>query len=246
MASKSKLSIARRFKEVLEHSAQLTRTQVDSDGLSVGQATLSDWQCDRLRKTYADLSTNRRYKKAVEFFLTDLYGPVDFSQRDNDIARVYPLMVKVLSADAIESLTQGLELNTLTMELDMLLLQVLIDECGFDPAHGELDFETYAQGYKACDNYEQRKTQIEMIGQIGQKLEHVTRNRLILTAVQLARRPARLAGFGELQSFIERGLAGFRAMGSATEFLQTVEYRETKLLDAIYKGEPIPEDIRVA
>ena len=33
---------------------------------------------------------------AAQFFLTDLYGEHDFSQRDADIARVIPMMQKLL------------------------------------------------------------------------------------------------------------------------------------------------------
>jgi len=81
--------------------------------------------------------------------------------------------------------------------------------------------------------------------EVGESLEEVTRKRMILTAVKVARKPAQLAGFGELQSFIERGLAAFRAMGSANEFLSTLHSREMRLLDAIYAGKPPPKSLNI-
>lgn len=247
MSAAKKKSVAKRFRLLLEETSKLTRARADSGGLGVSEKVLAEWQCARLAASYEDLSAQKRYKKAVDFFLTDLYGPIDFSQRDDDIKRVYPLMVNVLSADAIESLAQGLELNSLSMTLDHQLLEVLVDQLGFDAQSepGALDYEMYAEGYRLCDNYDERVRQIDLIVELGENLEEVTRKRLILAAVKVARKPAYLAGFGELQSFIERGLAAFKAMGSANEFLTTLHSREMRLLDAIYADKPPPKALNI-
>ncbi len=247
MTAAKKKTVAKRFRTILEETSRLTRERVKGGGLSKGQEVLATWQCSRLAATYEDLSAQKRYEKAVEFFLTDLYGPLDFSQRDKDIKRVYPVMVNVLSADAIDSLAQGLELNSLSMILDARLLEVLVKECGFDARTepGALDYQMYAEAYRACDNYDKRVRQIDLIVQVGENLESVTRRRMILAAVKVARKPAQIAGFGELQSFIERGLAAFKAMGSANEFLATLHSREMRLLDSIYSGKPPPKTLNI-
>lgn len=245
--SAKKKSVAKRFRLLLEETSKLSRARADGENLGVSEKVLAEWQCARLAASYADLSAQKRYEKAVDFFLTDLYGPIDFSQRDEDIKRVYPIMVNVLSADAIESLAQGLELNGLSMALDQKLLGVLIDDLGFDAENepGALDYEMYAEGYRLCDNYDERAHQIDLIVELGESLEAVTRKRLILAAVKVARKPAYLAGFGELQSFIERGLAAFKAMGSANEFLATLHSREMRLLDAIFADKPPPQALNI-
>jgi hypothetical protein len=56
----------------------------------------------------------------------------------------------------------------------------------------------------------------------------------------LAAKPARVAGFGELQEFLERGFDAFRHMGGAAEFLQTVETREKAILERLFAGHPRP------
>lgn len=247
MTAAQKKSVAKRFRTLLEETSRLTRARVDGGGLNTAQQVLTTWQCSRLSSTYADLSAQKRYTKAVDFFLTDLYGPLDFSQRDDDIRRVYPIMVNVLSAEAIHSLGQGLELNSLSMSLDARLLETLTTECGFDAKNepGALDYQMYAEAYRACDNYSDRVRQIDLMVEVGENLEVVTRKRLILAAVKVARKPAQIAGFGELQSFIERGLAAFKAMGSANEFLATVHSREMRLLDAIYSSKPPPKALNI-
>jgi hypothetical protein len=61
---------------------------------------------------------------------------------------------------------------------------------------------------------------------------------MIYLTVKVARGPARLAGFGELQSFIERGLYAFKKMKGARRFLDALAEREMQVLNAIYDGEP--------
>jgi len=147
VAAANKKSVAKRFRLLLEETSRLTRIRADNGELGVGEKLLAEWQCARLTSTYSDLSAQKRYRKAVDFFLTDLYGPIDFSQRDDDIKRVYPIMVNVLSADAIDSLAKGLELNSMSMELDARLLEVLVQEFGLDASEepGALDYEMYGR-----------------------------------------------------------------------------------------------------
>src|SRR5258708_24699619 len=66
------------------------------------------WQARRLRMTYADLSANDRYGAAITFFQNDLYGPGDYSRRDADIARVVPMLVKVLPERLIATVAQAM------------------------------------------------------------------------------------------------------------------------------------------
>ena len=51
---------------------------------------LQHWQCERLLVTHDDLAQQKRYQKAMAFFVDELYGPKDFSQRDADLVRVIP------------------------------------------------------------------------------------------------------------------------------------------------------------
>src|SRR4051794_18012483 len=63
---------------------------------------LARWQSLRLQMTYADLASEPRYFAAIDFFRTDLYGPGDFSRRDEDLARVVPMLVRMLPARMID------------------------------------------------------------------------------------------------------------------------------------------------
>lgn len=220
----------------LDRMAELHHDTVQEGTLAPDIARLRRWQSERLSRTHADLKQDKRYAPAIEFFLDELYGPKDFSRRDADISRVYPMMVRVLPDEALTALSRALELNVLSHELDARLVQ----ELRVLNAEQEITEESYAEAYRRCDNYGERRHQIELIYRLGKDLDRIVRHRFIGTTLKLARRPARVAGFGELQEFLEQGYSAFRHMKDAQPFIETIASRELTLLDRIYAGEPRP------
>ncbi len=200
---------------------------------------LADWQARRLRMTYADLAADKRYTAAIQFFQNDLYGPGDFSRRDADLARVVPMMVKMVPDGVIVTMALSMELNALSQELDRVLLSRL------PRADGHFSVAEYCKAYRRAGNFPLRKRQVELIGQIGGALDRYVQKPLVRTALAMMRQPARLAGLSALQDFLERGFAAFRGMGGAQAFLATVDERETQIMDAIIDGayDPFPDPL---
>jgi hypothetical protein len=193
---------------------------------------LADWQSRRLRATYADLARDPRYAAAIAFFSSDLYGE-DFSRRDADLARVAPLMGRMLPQGMLLTVAGAMELSVVSQMLDRALARQL------DPAP-PLSVARYCAAYRAVDDRLARERQITLIVSVGGALDRYVRKPLIRSALAAMRAPARAAGFGALQDFLERGFAAFRSMRGATEFLAIVEQRETALMNAILEGNPAP------
>lgn len=204
---------------------------------------LSQWQSDRLARTHADLLKSPRYGLATEFFLSDLYAPKDFSRRDSDLERSYPMIITILPGQAIYAVALAVELNVLSHEMDEKMLSILCKELGVKEHITET---LYAEAYRRCDNYKQRQRQIQLIRVLGEDLDGVVAKPFIYSALRLARTPAQLSGFGELQDFLERGFRAFRHMKGAKEFLETIYSRETRILDRIYAHHPDPFNLRIA
>jgi hypothetical protein len=202
---------------------------------------LADWQARRLRRTYVDLARDPRYAAAIAFFGSDLYGPGDFSRRDADLARVVPLMSRMLPEGVLATIAGAMELSALSQELDRALLQRL------DPTL-PLSVPAYCDAYRAVDDRASRERQIALIVSSGRALDRYVGKALVRAALMAMRSPARIAGFNALQDFLERGFAAFRGMRGADEFLAIVEARETALMNAILAGDraPFPEPARVA
>jgi len=200
---------------------------------------LADWQARRLRMTYADLAADPRYTAAIQFFQNDLYGAADFSRRDADLARVVPMMVKMLPDAVIFTVAAAMELNALSQELDRVVLGRL------PRADGYFSVIDYCKAYRRAGNFPARERQIRLIGDIGTALDHYVRKPLVRTALAMMRQPARMAGMSALQDFLERGFAAFRTMNGAQTFLATIAERETQIMEAIVGGssDPFPDPL---
>lgn len=214
--------------------------RVSGEELEHGMRLLRAWQSARLARTHADLLADPRYGPACEFFLTDVYAPRDFSQRDHDITRVYESMHSVMPRALSRVLEMTIALNELTKELDETLLDVLVDELG---VKDEITEEQYAEGYRRSDTYDLRVRQIELILELGREIDRLVHKPAVGLALRLAGIPARLAGWHEMQDFIERGFAAFKHMKNAEPFLETITGRERRILDRIYEGVEDPFDV---
>lgn len=202
-----------------------------------GLAQLQRWQRERLTFTYADLDQDPRFQPAAEFFFNDLYGVDHFTQTEQEARRAYSLLMKTLPHHLIDTLDMALELHELTAQLDLRLLGALREIQGREPS---ITKQNYAAAYRHCDNREERRHQIHLICQVGEDLDAVVHKPLVGVALRLARTPARLAGLGTLQDFLERGYHAFCHLDGAEDFLEAVYRRETRILERIFAGHPRP------
>ncbi len=223
--------------ETLRQIERLRHERVAPAPLDPGVLLLRRWQALRLSRTYADLLEHPRYQSACRFFLDDLYGARDFSQRDHDLTQMYEFSRRVFPEQSIRPLARTVELHFMTQSLDARLLDALVNRLGVTDT---ITPALYAEAYRLCDNYVERVQQIELIGEIGQMLDGLVKLPLVGAAVALARGPAARAGYGELTEFLERGYNAFKHMRGSTFFLSTVRQRELRILDKLFANDPDP------
>jgi len=130
MTNNSSLSDVTRILQLLQQGEEIKHEHVVGAKLDPQLALLRAWQAGRLAQTYADLLADPRYSPACRFFLSDIYAPRDLSQRDQDIGRLYTLLLRVMPAQTLQLLVEVVELNNLTNALDDRLLRVLVDQLG--------------------------------------------------------------------------------------------------------------------
>ena len=141
-------------------------------------------------------------------------------------------MERLLPGEALRALMLAIELEILSQELDADVVRHL-------PA-GPITVGTYAEGYRGAGRRADRERQIELLGSIGDYLDHVVRKPIVRTLVRFARGPAHAAGFGALQDLLERGLDAFEAMHGASEFLTTIRDREVRAMQRVFAGTADP------
>jgi hypothetical protein len=214
------------------------REQARASGLLPQVLKLQAWQCKRLLVSHSDMMEQKRFQAAMQFFVDELYGPKDFSQRDQEVAKVVPKMAKLLPDQALRSLESALHLNDLSMQLDIQLSKEL--------AGKDIDRDSYFKAYRACDNQPQRQQQIDFIQVLGEDLAEVVHIKGISTLLFLSRKPAKLAGVSSLHEFIENGFKAFKEIGQVEDFLKPVIERERQLMLAMFSNKspnPLPEGI---
>ncbi|MBL0140931.1 MAG: hypothetical protein IPP91_02425 [Betaproteobacteria bacterium] len=193
---------------------------------------VKSWQAVRLARTYADLLVDPRYAKATAFFLGDLYGAKDFSGRDEAMRRIYPIMVRTLPRGAVETAALAIEVDALSEDLDRRMAAAI------DP--GPVTEASYARAYRRVGARAERVRQIELIDNVGRRLDKLVVMPFLFATLKVMRGPAKLLGLEELQTFLERGFVAFRHMGGAEHFLATISGRESEILNRLFSGHPNP------
>ncbi|MBM3391973.1 MAG: hypothetical protein FJY34_08390 [Betaproteobacteria bacterium] len=200
---------------------------------------LRTWQADRLAATYRDLLESERYHDAARFFLTDLYGPKDFSERDDEVERILPTLSATLPASGLRTIALAIEVDALSEELDA----AMVTELRRARAIGNITEKAYAEAYRRAGHRRERELQLGLIGRIGEALAALVRKPLIHAALRIMRGPARLAGLAELHQFLDHGYNAFHGMGEPTEFLAAIATREETILRQLFDGASKPFEI---
>ena len=221
----------------LEHSDALQHQPTAGVVLDPPLAVLRAWQSQRLAQTYADLLADPHAGPACRFFLSDIYAPRDFSQRDHDIERIYAFVSRVLPPQTLHLLSTVIELNHLTTRLDTDLCRELVEQLGMTDT---ITPQQYAAGYRICANYAARVQQIDLSSHVLEQVGAGARLGVVGLAMKLVRRPAQRAGWGELYDFLARGYAAFRQLHDVPTFVGAIAQRERRILEQIFSGNADP------
>lgn len=196
--------------------------------LAASVEAVKGFQHRRFAHTYADMLGHPRFGPAARFFLADLYGPSDFSDRDTQFGRVVPALVRLFPRELVTTVASLAALHALSERLDTLMGVAL---CG-----NTVDAAKYTDAWQNCGTRADREQQIVLTGQVGASLERYTRNPLLRHSLRMMRGPAKAAGLGALQRFLETGFDTFKEMRGSDEFLQAIAQRERAVCEALFNG----------
>lgn len=223
---KTTMPVAKLIQEHLREVETERTTRALVEGLEAKVCAIKEFQQRRFRHTYADLLSSERYGAACRFFLEELYGPDDFSQRDQQFAKVVPTLVRLFPKEIVDTVAALAELHALSERLDT--------EMGRHLVQTSVDAATYVGAWRSTGQHAERHLQIDLTLHVARLLDSLTRKPLLRNGLRLMRPPARAAGLGELQRFLERGFDTFSAMKGAEFFVAAVERRERVLASALF------------
>ena len=202
------------------------RKRAATPALAPAVAVLKGYQQKRFERTHAGLLVHPRYGRAANFFLGELYGPQDFTQRDAQFSRIVPALVRLFPADTVGTVESLAAVHALSERLDTAMA---IHLAGEPPTRSG-----YLRAWQATGEPAARARQIELVMRVGEALDRHTRSFVLRASLKAMRGPARAAGMGALQTFLEAGFDAFGAMGGAKEFLATIHASETALVRRLF------------
>lgn len=213
------------LKELAAVNAERER-RVGDAAFAARVEAIKRYQQRRFELTYADLLTHPRYAGASNFFLGELYGPSDFTQRDAQFVRIVPALVRLFPAEVVRSVQALAALHALSEQFDSRM--------GRAVNALPVDAVSYATAWQQCGDAPGRERQIALLEQVGHALDALTRNPLLRHSLRMMRGPARAAGMSALHSFLEAGFDTFRGMRGADEFLGLIGSRERLLAASLF------------
>jgi hypothetical protein len=217
---------AQAIQQQLDRVSMLRAARLANEGLARRVAAVKRYQHARFSRDYVGPIINARYGAAARFFLDDLYGPMDFGDRDAQFERVVPAMGRLLPAEIMHTVVQLAELHALSEDLDQQMALALdVDS---------VDDGSYRAAWLSVGRREDRERQLGLLMTIGDALDRHTRRLWLPATLKLMRGPAKAAGLSQLQSFLERGLAAFATMGGAQEFLEIIAINERRQIEDMF------------
>lgn len=199
--------------------------------LAASRAALKRYQAARLASTHADLLQAPDSARAARFFLDELYGAHDLSQRDVDLERIIPTLQRMLPYEPLHAITEAIVLDALTEKLDSAMARVLGPEFGA---------ARYAEAFRTSAPRAERERQLDLVETLGRSLCKLVRIPMLSATLSLMGQPARLTGLGGLHHFLLSGFTSFRDMREPMRFIDTVIARERQLMAHIYSGSGRP------
>jgi hypothetical protein len=226
---------ATRCREMLAWNHRLAE-KISAPGFALEPfQALQQWQRERLAESYSDLMNQESYRPACEFFLEELYGGLDFQERDQEVARVMSVMVRFLPGNALHIMADAFELQALSLKFDMAMAQRFESNGATD-----LNVASYGLFYRSCGKGPQRERQIVLIREVGNELAKLVHKPFVVRLIRLMRGPAYAAGFGALQSFLESGVLSFRQLDDPVYFVNTIYERERLSMQKLFAGDAEP------
>ncbi len=232
------MDAAHTIRDAVARVSTIRQQVAGQPGLRAALVNVKALQARRFAGTYSDLLQSAEYGPAARFFLEDLYSDKDYSQRDAQFSRIAGALQRLFPQQVIATAVSLAQLHLLTEELDWQMA------ARWAP-YAEGSIEGLAAHYIACwrdvGRDEDRSRQLEVVLTVGKDLDRLTRTPGLRLMLRMMRGPAKTAGLGSLQDFLETGFDTFANMTgkgrNADEFLNTIRARESSWIRRLSHGD---------
>jgi hypothetical protein len=229
---------AQEIRDAVSEVARLRQQAREQPALGAAVAQVKRLQSRRFAGTYADMLGGGPYRAAAHFFLHELYGDADYSERDAQFSRIAGALQRLFPQQVTATAVALAQLHALTERLDHAMGAAWAHDAA---PHG--DAPRYTHAWRAVAARAERRAQLARVLEIGGELQRLTRTSGLRLMLKMMRAPAVAAGMGALQRFLEAGFDTFAALarerGGAGGFLRVIDERESALIELLFDGDPV-------
>ena len=231
---------AHAIREAME-AVQRTRQVCARDAaLADALRAVKSLQTQRFAATYADLLQAPGTAPVARFFLEELYGERDFSERDAQFSRIAGTLERLFPEPVVQTAVELAHLHAITESLDLAMAQAWV-AARAEAAGPQGEALRYLHSWRSVGRRADRERQLATVQSIGHALARLTHMPGLRTLLRMMRTPARTAGLAALQGFLEAGFDTFgtlaRQRAAVDSFLGTIASREAALMQQWFDGD---------
>lgn len=231
------MDAAAQIRQSLRKVARLHAQADASRPLQEALQHVKHFQARRFAGTYHDLLQSPNFAAPTQFFLQELYGVRDFSDRDAQFARIAGALQTFFPKQVVATAIALAQLHALTEALDLEMAQQFL--ALESQATGlTLNCGSYLRCWRGVANPALRLGQLQSVLEIGWELDKLTRTKGLRMTLRMMRGPAKAAGLQALQSFLESGFDRFASMrrpeAASEVFLNTIRERESAWITTLF------------
>ena len=223
-----------RIREALAQVSELRGMALHNPALSSAVSEVKAIQARRFADTYQDMLASPVYSGCATFFLEELYSERDYSRRDAQFAKVAAAIQHTFPAQVVEIAVTLAELHHVTETLD-----VEMAKSWMDLSHLPKPAARYQACWRRVGQQPKREWQLNTVLGIGRELSVLTRKVGLRWLLKMMRKPAELAGLGNLQSFLETGFDHFGSLAKDPDavktFLVAIQKRESEWINGLFE-----------
>lgn len=194
------------------------------------------WKRKRIQNTHTKQFSEKQNVLMAEYFLNRLYGGPDFDALAEQIARLTKYAhkaEKLIPDNAVKTGALAVSLSILAVQLDEdVAIQLLTDYHPHEPINGEMMRLSYLKLQQA----ESRRTQLNMLNELGIYLDKYMRSFMIQTAFKMCKGTASKYHFDVMYDFMQEGFLAIKPLKSAEKFVNEFTAREQEIIDKVHAG----------
>ena len=231
---------AEQIHQSLEAVARFREMRKGNPPLLAANSAIKRFQAQRFQATYPDLLRSPRYQTAARFFLLELYGDKDYSERDQQFARIANTIAKLFPQSVVNTAAAMAEVHALTEQLDDAMARAYLALPSVDNSEViQVNPARYIACWRQVADPAARHRQLDVVVALGRSLNSLTGKPGLRTLLRMMRGPASTAGLGSLQKFLEAGFDAFQTMRGADEFLKLITQRETDWIARLFDEDSV-------